>query len=75
MIVSSRWATRQVDQVPHADAFGDFPQLRAAGREEVAQQTIAAELFHPVLPALSATPQTLEDPDQLLRDRGYSLVE
>jgi hypothetical protein len=48
MIVSSDWTTRQVDQVPHADALGDFPQLRAAGREEAAQQTIAAEPFHPV---------------------------
>ena len=54
LIVSSDRTTRQVDQVPHADAFGDFPQFRAAGREEAAHQTIAAELFHPVLPALGA---------------------
>jgi hypothetical protein len=31
--------------VPHADVFGGIPQLRAAGREEAAQQTVAAELF------------------------------
>jgi hypothetical protein len=52
MIVSSDWTTRQVDQVPHAGPVGDFPQFRAAGREEAVHQTIAAELFHPMLPAL-----------------------
>ncbi len=51
MIVSSDRTTRQVDQLPHAEAVGDFPQFRAAGREEAAHQTIAAELFHPMLPA------------------------
>jgi hypothetical protein len=71
MIVSSDWTTRQVDQVPHADQVGDFPKFRAAGREETAHQTIAAELFHPVLPALGAQTQPLEDPGQLLRDRGF----
>ena len=75
MIVSSDWTTRQVDQVPHADPVGDFPQFRAAGREEAAHQTIAAELFHPVLPALGAQTQPLEDPGQLLRDRGFSLAK
>jgi hypothetical protein len=74
MIVSSDRTTRQVDQVPHADAFGDFPQFRAAGREEAAHQTIAAELFHPVLPALSATPEPLENPGRLRRDRRLSLA-
>jgi hypothetical protein len=75
MIVSSDRTTRQVDQVPHADPVGDFPQFRAAGREEAAHQTIAAELFHPVPPALGAQTQPLEDPGQLLRDRGFSLAK
>jgi hypothetical protein len=75
MIVSSDRTTRQVDQVPHADPVGDFPQFRAAGREDAAHQTIAAELFHPVLPALGAKTQPLEDPGQLLRDRGFSLAK
>jgi hypothetical protein len=66
---------RQVDHVPHADPVGDFPQFRAAGREEAAHQTIAAELFQPVLPALGAQTQPLEDPGQLLRDRGFSLAK
>ncbi len=75
MIVSSDRTTRQVDQVPHADPVGDFPQFRAAGREEAAHQTIAAELFHPVLPPLGAKTQPLEDPGKLLRDRGFSLAK
>ena len=75
MIVSSDRTTRQVDQVPHADPVGDFPQFRAAGREEAAHQTITAELFHPVLPALGARTQPLEDPGQLLRDRSFSLAK
>ena len=75
VIVSSDWTTRQVDQVPHADPVGDFPQFRAAGREEAAHHTIAAELFYPVLPALGAKTQPLEDPGQLLRDRGFSLAK
>ena len=74
MVVSSDRTTRQVDHVPHADPVGDLPQFRAAGREEAARQTIAAELFHPVLPALGAQTQPLEDPDQLCRDRGFSLA-
>ena len=74
-IVSSDRTTRQVDQVPHADPVGDFLQFRAAGREEAAHQTIAAELFHPVLPALGAKTQPLKDPGQLLRDRGFSLAK
>jgi hypothetical protein len=31
MIVSSDRTTRQVNEVPHADPVGDFPQFRAAG--------------------------------------------
>jgi hypothetical protein len=75
MDASSSRTTRQVDQVPHADPVGDFPQFRAAGREEAAHQTIAAELFHPVLPALGAKTQPVEDPGQLFRDRGFSLAK
>jgi hypothetical protein len=40
MIVSSDWTTRQIDEVPHADALGDFPSLRAAGRQEAVQHPI-----------------------------------
>ena len=74
-IVSSDRTTRQVDQVPRADPVGDFPQFRAAGREEAVHHTIAAELFHPVLPPLGAQTQPLEDPGQLRRDRGFSLAK
>jgi hypothetical protein len=75
MIVLSDCTTRQVDQVPHADPVGDFPRFHAADREEAAHQTIAAELCHPALPALGAQTQPLEDPGQLLRDRGFSLAK
>jgi hypothetical protein len=75
MVVSSDRTIHQIDQVPHADPVGDFLQFRAAGREEGAHQTIAAELFHPVLPAPGAQTQPLEDPGQLLRDRGFSLAK
>jgi hypothetical protein len=75
MIVSSDRTTRQVDQVPHADPVGDFPQFRAGSREEAAHQTITAELLHPVLRALGAQTQPLEDPGQLFRDRGFSLAK
>ena len=76
MIVSSDRTIRQIDQVPHADPVGDFTQFRAAGREEAAHQTIAAELFHPVLPALGgAQSQPLEVPGQLFRVRGFSLAK
>jgi hypothetical protein len=75
MIVSSDRTTRQVDQVPHADPVGDFPQFLAAGREEAAHYTIAAELFRPVLPAPGAQTQPLEDTGQILRDRGFSLAK
>jgi hypothetical protein len=48
-----------------------FARLAAKKRPA---KTIAAELFHPVLPALGAQTQPLEDPDQLCRDRGFSLA-
>jgi hypothetical protein len=40
-VVSTQRATPQVDQVPHAEVFGDLPELNATGRNETAQQTIA----------------------------------
>ncbi len=73
--MSSNWTTGQVHQVPHTEAFTDFPQLRAGGRKETAQQPISAELLQPVLPALGAKIQPLEDPGQLRRDRSLSLAE
>jgi hypothetical protein len=61
--------------VPHTEVFGDFSQLRAPGREETAQQPLAAEPFHPVLPALLAKAQPLEDSGQVRRDRGFTLAK
>jgi hypothetical protein len=60
--VSSNRTAGQVDQVPYTEAFADFPQLRAAGCKEPAQQPISAALLQPVLPALGAASQPLEDP-------------
>jgi hypothetical protein len=34
----------EVDEETHTDAFGDFPQLRAAGPEQKARQPIPAKL-------------------------------
>jgi hypothetical protein len=59
----------------HTEAFGDFPQLRAAGREESAQQPIPAKLLDLKLPALGTTAQPLENPGQLRRDRRLSFAE
>jgi hypothetical protein len=72
---SSNRTTGQVDQVPHTEAFADFAQLRAAGCKETAQQPIPAELFQPLLPALGAPSQPLEDPRELRRDRGLPLTK
>ena len=69
-----RWTTPKVDQVPNTGAFANLPQLGSGGRKETAHQTIAAELFHPVLPALSATPEPLENPGRFRRDRRLSLA-
>jgi hypothetical protein len=74
-VLSSIGTTRQVDQVPHTEAIGDFPPRRAAGRKESAQQPIQAEPPHPVLPALGATTQPLEDHRQIRRDRRLSLAK
>ena len=62
--------TPQVDQVPHAKVFADFPQFDAAGWKDMTQQTLAAGLVDPVLPALGAKTQSLEDPGRFRRDRG-----
>ena len=72
MIVLSDRTTRQVDQVPHADPVGDFPQFRAAGREEAAQHTIAAELFHPVLPAEGVKPSRSKIPARSSEIEAFS---
>ena len=71
-VLSSNRTTPQVDRVTRTKAFADFLQLRAAGREETAQQPIAAKLVDLKLPALGATTQPLEYPGQLRRDRGLS---
>jgi hypothetical protein len=72
---SSNRTTRQVDQVSDTEAFANFPQLRAAGREETAQQPIPAEPLQPLLPVLRAKIQPLEDAGQLRRDRRLSLAK
>ena len=72
MVLSSNRTTPQIDQATHTEASGDFPQLRATGREETAQQPIPAQLLDLNLPALGATAQPLENPGQLRRDRSLS---
>src|SRR5580693_2372239 len=75
MVLSSNRTTPQVDQATHTEAFADFAQLLAAGREESAQQPIPAQLLDLNLPALGATAQPLENPGQLRRDRRLSFAE
>jgi hypothetical protein len=60
--------TLQVDQATHTEAFAEFAQLCAAGREESAQQPIPAKLLDPDLPTLGATAQPLENPGELCRE-------
>jgi hypothetical protein len=72
--VSSKWTTRNVDQVPNTEAFANLPQFDSSGRKETAQQSIPAEPLHPLMPAQSAAIQPLENPGQLGRDRGLSLA-
>jgi hypothetical protein len=43
-IVSSKRTTRQVEQAPHTEVFGELPQLRAARSKETAQQPIPADV-------------------------------
>jgi hypothetical protein len=61
--------------VTHTKVFADFLQLRAAGREETAHQSIPAKLLDLNLPALGATAQPLEYPGQLRRDRCLFLAK
>src|ERR1700677_291698 len=72
MVLSSNPTTPQVDQATHTEAFADFAQLRAADREESAQQPIPAKLLDLNLPAPGATAQSLENPGQIRRDRRLS---
>jgi hypothetical protein len=72
--VSSGGPTRQVDQVSDTEAFAYFAQLRAGGRKETAQQPIAVEPLHSVVPVLSATSQPLEDPGQIRRRKDMRCV-
>ena len=74
-IASSRWTTRQVDHALQAEPFGDFPKLRARGREETTQQPSVAELLDPFLPVLGTATQPLEDPGQFRRDRGFAVAK
>jgi hypothetical protein len=62
MVLSSNRTTPQVDQATHTEAFADFAQLLAAGREESAQQPIPAKLLDLTLPALGAAAEALETP-------------
>jgi hypothetical protein len=59
----------------HTKAFADFAQLRAAGREESAQQSSPAKLLDLDLPTLGATAKSLEYPGQLCRDRRRSFAK
>ena len=61
-MLSSNGTTLQVDQATHTEAFGDFPQLRAAGREETAQQPIPAKLLDLNLPTLALQPSRSKIP-------------
>jgi hypothetical protein len=71
-MLSPNGTTPQVDQAAHTEAFADFAQLRATGREETAQQPIPAKLLDLNLPTLGATAQALENLSQLRRDRSLS---
>jgi hypothetical protein len=75
MVLSSNRTTPQVDQATHTEAFADFVQRLATGREESAQQPIPSQLLDLDLPALGATAQPLENPGQLRRDRSLSFAE
>ena len=73
-VLSSNRTTPEVDKATQTEAFADIAQLRAAGREESAQQLIPAQLRDLDLPALGATAQPLENPRQLRRDRRLSRI-
>ncbi len=74
-MLSSNGTTPQVDQATRTQAVADFAQLRAAGREETAQQAIPAKRLDLNLPTLGATAQPLENPGQLRRDRRLSFAK
>jgi len=59
-MLSSNGTTPEVDQATHTEAFADFAQLLAAGREESGQQPIPAKLLDLNLPALGVTARPLE---------------
>jgi hypothetical protein len=75
IIPSLGGTARQVYWPPHAEPLGDFPELGAGRRKETAQQPIPAELLQPLLQALRAKIQPLEDPGELCRDRGHALAK
>ena len=62
MVLSSNRTTPQVDQATHTEAFADFAQLLAAGREESAQQPIPAKLLDLNLPAWALQPSRSKTP-------------
>jgi hypothetical protein len=74
-MLSSNRTSDQVGQTPHIETFGDLPQPHGAGRNETAQQTIAAKPLHPGLPVPGARTQPVEDPSQLRRERRLSLAK
>jgi hypothetical protein len=53
--LSSNGTSPQVNHATHSATFADFPQLRAASREDTAQQPIPAQLLALTVPALGAT--------------------
>jgi hypothetical protein len=63
-------ANRQIHQMPHTEEFADFPLLRTRGRVKTSQQPALAVLLHPVMPALGATMQPLEDHGHCHRDQS-----
>jgi hypothetical protein len=54
--------------VSDTQAFSYFAQLRAGGRKETAQQPIAVEPLHSIVPVLGDTSQPLKAPGQIPRD-------
>jgi hypothetical protein len=75
-MLSSNWTAPEVDQATHTEAFADFAQLLAAGREESAHhRSIPAKPLDLDLPTLGATAQPHENPGQLGRDRSLSFAK
>src|SRR5271165_6389728 len=63
-------APSQIADASHVESRGRLSQLLSTGREETAEQPTHAQLLQPSPPALGSTPQPIEDPRQLRRDRG-----